>query len=105
MKPFTLLLLFVLFVSNLFWLYTVLDQGVSYTYLEASMESSDKEREQLFKISNLNVIGQSVNEIKGQLNPDVYGLEPFEKEGCLYVGQVCLKLNRDSIIIRVGEAH
>lgn len=42
--------LFVLFTSNLFWLYVVIEQGVSYTYLNQSYQDTNHTIDHLSKL-------------------------------------------------------
>ena len=101
MKYWILSLVAALIITNGYWLYNAVDNGVSYTYLEASFDSATKSLEQTTRIANLNVIGKTADEILKLLNPNVYGLEPFEKEGCIYAAQVCLKLDEARIVVSV----
>jgi hypothetical protein len=101
MKTLVVILISLLFLSNGFWLYQIVDNGITSTYKEASFEMTTKMLDQTVLIANKNIIGTSLEQAKTQFPKDVYGLEPFVKDGCLVLGQVCLKLNSNNIIIGV----
>jgi hypothetical protein len=101
MKIIIAILSILLIATNGYWLYSTIDFGISYTYLESSMDLTAKALEQTMIVANHNVIGMPLEEAQIKFKTDVYGLEPFIKEGCLYVGQVCLELNDKNIITEV----
>ena len=59
---------------------------------------TDQMYRQSLALSNLNLVGLSLEEAKGKIGKDIHGLDPFEKEGCLYVGQICLQIGKDNTI-------
>ena len=83
--------------TNAYWMYAVLDQGVTLTYTEASFETAQKQFEQTVILSNLQLIGLSTEEAIEKIGKDVYGLDPFVKEGCIWAGQVCLLLENNKV--------
>jgi hypothetical protein len=97
------LLIGALVLSNAFWIYRMFDNGVSLTYMEASFESAEQAREQTEVLANLSVVGRTADDVVALLSTDIHGLEPFEKEGCLYYGWVCLQLNEQRVIVAVGK--
>lgn len=97
------ILAILLILTNSFWVYNILDDAVTCMYSDSSFELTQKMYEQTTMIANLNVIGKHADEVLAQLTPDVYGLEPFEKEGCIIAGQVCLELNESRVITAVGR--
>jgi hypothetical protein len=102
MKRSTIILSLILILSNIGWVlfgaYTVIDCGITQTYQSASMESTLKMLDQSIVVANLNLVGKNLSEVKQLLPIDSYGLEPFEKEGCLYAGGLCLVVNSNQII-------
>ena len=90
-----------LVISNGYWFYTTVDNAVTLHYAQDSARSSANRLEQAIRLANLNVIGKSAEEVLQELTPDVYGLEPFEKEGCIYAGQICLMLSKNRTVIEV----
>lgn len=96
------ILLLALFISNGYWAYLVIDSGISYTYLNSSFELSEKSLSQALIVANENVIGLSLTEAQQIFTKDVYGGEPFIKDGCFHVGTVCLELGENNEIIGVA---
>ena len=92
-----------LVVSNAYWIYKTFDNAVTLTYVEASGESTEMDRQQTVVLANLNVVGRTVDDVIGLLGTDINGLKPFEKEGCLYYSQVCLQLNDQRVVVAVGK--
>lgn len=88
-------------VTNAHWLFAIVDQGATLTYTEDSFETAQKQYEQTVILANLQLIGSSPEEAMKKIGKDVYGLEPFIKEGCLWAGEVCLLLE-DGRMSRIG---
>ena len=85
----TKIILAVLLIGcNFYWMYRFMDQGVTLTYTESSNETAQSNYEQLLVLANAKLIGLSANEAIEKLGKDIYGLDPFIKERCLYFGQV-----------------
>ena len=95
-------LILALVVTNAYWLFAIVDQGVTLTYTEDSFETAQKQYEQTVILANLQLIGSSAEEAMKKIGKDVYGLEPFIKEGCLWAGEVCLLLE-DGRVSRIGR--
>ena len=87
-----------LVLTNAFWIFVVFDQGVTYTYMESSLEMSQKQFEQAAILANLELKGLSPSEAVERIGKDVYGLDPFIKEGCIWAGQVCLAIENDRVV-------
>lgn len=100
-RTWIIVLILLLLVSNAYWVYNTIDFGVSYTYLEASAEHASKRAEQAMQLANLNLIGLDADEAQALLRNDVVGLEAFEKEGCMWVGGICLRLDSERKIVRI----
>lgn len=94
-----------LLLTNAFWFYAIVDQGISYTYLEASYDSASNSLAETRRLANLNLIGRGADEVKTLVGESLSGFEPFEKEGCLYVGQVCLRLDDDRVVVGFGAGE
>ena len=90
-------LLLALIGSNAYWFITVLDQGITQTYMDSSLEMLQKQYEQSVILSNLELNGLSSEEALKRIGKDVYGLEPFIKEECIWAGQVCLSLKNNRV--------
>lgn len=102
MKHWIILLVVLLVVSNGFWIFRFIDIAITETYTKATHELTDQMYNQLLVISNLNLVGVDVNEAKVKIGKDIHGLDLFEKEGCLFAGQICLQIgdNRTIEVIR-----
>lgn len=98
----TVFLVLALFATNTFWAYRVFDLGVTLTYMEASFDHIRNQYEQMVVLSNLQLVGLSAEEAKERIGKDIRGLDPFVKEGCLWVGQVCLRL-QDNVVVGIGS--
>ena len=102
MKYWIISLVAILLATNAFWLYIFIDEAVTDMYTEANNDRTDQKYRQSLALSNLNLIGLSIDEAKDKVGKDIHGFEPFEKEGCLNVGQICLQIsdNRTIEVIR-----
>jgi hypothetical protein len=58
--------------------------------------------EQTLRLANLELIGLGADEALAKIGKDVYGLDPFEKEGCIYAGNVCVRLNEGRKVDGIG---
>lgn len=101
MKLICIVLFVLLFASNVFWFFAALDQGISFTYLEASYETLARSHQQLTHLANLNLIGLSADEAQHLIGQDVYNSDLHIKEGCLWAGQVCMKLDEANHIVAI----
>ncbi len=84
--------------SNLYWIYTIFDQGVTQMYTEMSLDSTIKQLEQTTVLANLNLKGLTKDQALEKIGKDVYGFDPFVKEGCIWAGQICVALNNNHVI-------
>ena len=100
-KSWIVLLLISLLASNLFWFFQLLDAGLTATYQNASYETMQKDFQQLLILSNKSVVGQSAEDVVRLIGKDVYGSEPFIKDGCLVVSQLCLRLDSNNQVISI----
>lgn len=104
-KHWIILLTALLVISNAYWVFVMIDTGITMTYREASFDLTEKTAEQAVRLANLNLIGMGADEALALIGKDVYDLEPFEKEGCLYAGQVCLRLDDNRVIVGIETAN
>ena len=105
MKYWIIGLVTLLLGSNAFWMYALVDDAVTCMYSDASYDMTDQMYRQSLALSNLNLVGLSINEAKGKIGKDIHGFEPFEKEGCLYVGQICLQVSENRTIEVIREPY
>lgn len=100
MKPkcWIITLAIVLVLGNAFWLYQTIDNGITMTYQGSSFELTKKMYEQTILLANMQIIGLGADEVMTKIGKDVYGLEPFEKEGCIIAGQVCIRLDENRVV-------
>lgn len=93
-----IILVVTLVVTNAFWLFKLLDAGITMTYQDSSYELVQKQYEQTKILANMQIIGLGADQVMSKIGKDVYGLEPFEKEGCVVAGQVCIRLDSDRVV-------
>ena len=93
-----------LVATNLFWLYQVIDGGVTQTYRDAQAELNETMYREAVRLANLDLIGLPADEALTRIGTDLKGFEPFEKaeDPCIYVGQVCVRLDEDRVVVGIG---
>ena len=85
--------------SNAYWLVQAIDTGITMTYREASYDSTAKSYDQTIRLANLDLLGLSADEALAKIGVDSYGSEPFEKDGCIYAAQVCVRLDESRTVV------
>jgi hypothetical protein len=105
MKYWIIALVALLLGSNAFWMFALLDDAVTCMYSDASYDITNQMYRQSLALSNLNLVGLSVDEAKVLIGKDIHGFEPFEKEGCLNVGQICLQVSNSRTIEVIRELY
>ena len=105
MKPrhWIIFLVIALVSSNAYWMMTALDSGITLTYQESSLELARKMHEQTLRLANLELIGLGADDALAKIGKDVYGLDPFEKEGCINAGNVCVQLDENRRVVGIGD--
>jgi hypothetical protein len=98
MKYWIIGLLALLISSNLFWVFSIIDDAVTCTYSHASYDLLHQMQQQSLILANLNLVGLTVDEAEELIGQDIHGFEPFMKDGCLYVGQICLEIGKNQTI-------
>ncbi|MDD1793920.1 hypothetical protein LRP50_12320 [Enterovibrio sp. ZSDZ42] len=98
-------LIVTLIITNVLWLFvfvhSAINHGVTMTYHNASYEYTIDALNQAIIVANENLVGKSINEVRDIIKLDVTGSKPFVKEGCLYISQLCLKLNDEQVVYQV----
>jgi hypothetical protein len=87
-------LVFVLVASNLWWASRVLDAGITQTYARASQKTTSELLTQTLAV--LPVVaraGASREQVVAAARMPNDRVEPYEKEGYVWVGQLGLKFN------------
>ncbi len=80
--------------SNLWWAYRTLDNGITLTYTEDSLEQTARGFNQAIAIIPLVAQQASQREIvSAAKTASELDIEPFEKEGYLWVGELGLKFD------------
>ena len=98
MRYWIVALIVLLVGSNAFWIYALVDDAVTCMYSDASHDLTDQMYRQSLALSNLNLIGATVDEAKEKIGKDIHGLDLFQKEGCLFAGQICLQIGANQTI-------
>jgi hypothetical protein len=96
------LLLATLIVSNAWWAYTVLDSGITYTYLRDSYEQNQQALLQSLAITNVLTTEEAT---RGQVIEAALEIcpssEPFEKEGYYWLGSLGLLFDESDRLVEV----
>ena len=90
-----------LVVSNLWWAYQLLDQGITLTYMQESYRGKSQLLTQT--LSMLPVAAEpsvSQDEIIAAAQPQNSRIDPFEKEGFVWVGRLGLQFNDEGQLIK-----
>lgn len=99
LKIFMIFLILALVATNGYWILKTVDQAVTLHYAASSSNTSERQLKQAMHIANLRVIGMSADEVLKLSNLSLDGIPPFEKEGCVNVGLICLELNDARYVI------
>ncbi len=95
-------LLLALVGSNLWWVYRVLDMGVTATYSEASLKDYRTALMQTFALLPVVARRDVTREtIVSAARLESKDLEPFEKDGYVWVNRIGLKFDRENRLIEV----
>jgi hypothetical protein len=103
MKFWIILLVTLLLGTNAFWILSIIDDAVTCSYSDASFDTTLKMYNQTIVLANLDLKGKTAEQAISLIGKDVYGLSPFIKDGCVNVGQVCVQLNEDNVVIGFGD--
>lgn len=101
MKWIIALLLVLLIGSNVFWLYQVLDTGISLSYRDQQTYELEETRKQLMSLMPLVAINVKKEEITKTAS-QFTDLEPYEKDGCTWVGWLGLRFGNNNELISVS---
>ena len=100
-----MILVILLFLSNAGWLggyiFRTIEHGITLAYQTSSYDSITKMLEQALVVANKNLIGTSLSVAQVAIEKDVFGSEPFLKEGCFYAGDLCLEIGQNSQMLEV----
>ena len=105
MKYWIIGLVVVLLLTNAFWLFVALNYAVTNSYQADSRDYYQSNYLQALQLANKNLIGQSVDSAKKIIGKDLQGYDLIEKEGCLYVDQICLQIGKNKKIEVIREAY
>jgi hypothetical protein len=92
MKKTAIILGILLLISNGWWLYHAIDQGVTQTYRDQESYELEKRQKQIINMMpalSENLSKEKVIEIASRYSD----MQKFEKDGCIWVGWVGLKFN------------
>ncbi|NJA06984.1 hypothetical protein [Methylomonas sp. UP202] len=94
------LLAILLFVTNAWWAYRLVDAGVSYTYQGVSLEENQEALSQALAI--IKVLGTSTGsreQIVQAAQKAWRSSDPFEEDGYLWVGRLGLRFNESGHLV------
>ncbi|HEU5322112.1 MAG TPA: hypothetical protein VFX28_15015 [Methylomirabilota bacterium] len=91
--------------SNLWWLYALVDAGVTRTYMEAAFEEHRQALDQTLALLPV-VARKSVSRADVISAARLPGLEiaPFEKDGFVWVGRIGLKFDETGRLVEASRA-
>jgi hypothetical protein len=92
MKKIIIILVILLVLSNGWWLYQSIDQGVTQSYRDQEYYELENRQKQIIKMMpalSENLSKEKVIEIASRHSD----MQKFEKDGCTWVGWVGLKFN------------
>jgi hypothetical protein len=99
-------LLVLLLASNAWWAYRLLDAGVSNTYLDTSLTDNETALNQVLAllpcVAKPDVSKDELISVARKAAPN--GIEPFEKEGYVWIGSIGLKFNQEGKLVEVKRA-
>lgn len=104
MKPILVILAVLLVVSNGFWLYHSLDNGITATYREVSLQENQEALAQALQIINAAQPAISRNELIKAAQVSTNFAEPFEKDGYLWIGRLGFRLSDEGILLEAVPA-
>ena len=100
------LLAAVLVVTNAWWVYRLLDAGISYTYQDVSFkENRQALSEALAVIDVLGKNATSREQVVQAAQSAWPSTEPFEKDGYLWVGRLGLRFNEAGHLIEAVSGY
>jgi hypothetical protein len=92
--------------SNAFWAYRTLDNGISLTHLEVSYQEARAIALQAMAVipaaASLGATREGI--IAAAQRADRHQLEPFEKDGFLWVGDIGLQFDTTGRLVKVASA-
>ncbi|WP_152560450.1 hypothetical protein [Arenimonas donghaensis] len=93
-KVVIVLLAVLLLASNLWWAFRMLDAGVTHTYMGVSLEDNQVALAQVIAVANeasrVEATRESIVAAASQVETDI---DPFEKDGYLWVGRIGLRFS------------
>ena len=86
--------------TNIFWLYTTIDTAVTRSYMDQEIYELNASNAQAVGILKTSLAGKTKEEIRS-MAVKFTDLEPFEKEGCLWVGWYGFKFSESGLFIDI----
>ncbi|MGI9341496.1 MAG: Imm58 family immunity protein [Gammaproteobacteria bacterium] len=104
-KTIIVALVLLLLGSNLFWIFHAIDDGVTVTYMEASLDSLRDSQSAAITLANLNLIGLPADVALEKIRARVDASPVFEKpsENCIVVSQVCVQLDDSGRVSEIRD--
>lgn len=94
-----------LIVTNLWWAYNALDNGITYTYLKISLENNEEALAQaLAVIEAVAHVGATRQSIIKAARDAGSNSEPFEKDGYVWVDSIGLKFDSTGHLISASKS-
>ncbi|WAC43766.1 hypothetical protein OU997_16145 [Pseudomonas sp. SL4(2022)] len=92
--------------TNIFWLCTTIDSAVTRTYMNQELYELNGSKTQAVGMLKISLMGKTKDEVQS-MAAKFTDLEPYEKEGCLWVGWYGFKFSESGLFIDIetGKAH
>lgn len=103
MKILVASLLALLLGSNAYWLFVLFDAGVSQTYNGQYIDDLKGANDDLRRIIPVLTQSRPRSEVV-EIVSDLYDVEPFEKDGCVWIGSVGLKFSDQGKLSSVSKS-
>ncbi len=103
MKTIVVTLIALLFGSNLWWFYKIIDQAVTRSYREQVLYQAANRANALTKIANETLRGKSKADAEAMIRRLFPDETPYEKEGALHTNWLSLNISVDGRIIGLEQ--
>ena len=95
-----IILCLLLVASNIFWLYSAIDSGVTRAYMGQQIYEADNSSDQAVGMLKKLLTGKTKSEVQA-LAQEFSDIESFEKEGCLWIGWYGFKFSDTDTLIDI----
>ena len=102
MKTLISILTVLLLGSNAYWLFALIDTGVTLTHRDQHIRDLKEANKELSQMIPMLIKSKSKAEIV-EIVSNLTAEEPFEKDGCIWIGRVGLKFSVSGELLSVSK--